>query len=105
MVRILLCCAAGMSTSLLVTKMEAAAKSKGYDTKIWAVSEKSVESEEGNFDILLIGPQIRYKLKEFEKRYANQMPVSMIDMKDYGRMNGEAVVEMAMKLYNDFYNK
>ena len=33
------------------------------------------------------------------------MPVSMIDMKDYGRMNGEAVIDMAMKLYNDFYNK
>lgn len=105
MVRILLCCAAGMSTSLLVTKMEAAAKAKGIEAKIWAVSEKSVESEEGNFDLLLIGPQIRYKLKDFEKKYGDKMPVSMIDMKDYGRMNGEAVIDMAMKLYNDFYNK
>ena len=31
---ILLVCSAGMSTSLLVTKMEGAAKDAGYDTKI-----------------------------------------------------------------------
>ena len=53
MVRILLCCAAGMSTSLLVTKMEAAAKSKGIEAKIWAVSEKSVESEELKFRFII----------------------------------------------------
>lgn len=105
MVRILLCCAAGMSTSLLVTKMEAAAQAKGVEAKIWAVSEKSVADEEGNFDVLLIGPQIRYKFKDFDKKYSGQLPVSMIDMKDYGRMNGEAVLELGLKLYNDFYNK
>lgn len=105
MIRILLCCAAGMSTSLLVTKMEKSAADRGIEAKIWAVSEKSVAAEEGNFDILLIGPQIRYKLKEFEKKYSDQLPVSMIDMKDYGRMDGEKVVDLALKLYEDFYKK
>lgn len=105
MVRILLCCAAGMSTSLLVTKMEEAAAKKGIEAKIWAVSEQVVSKEEGNFDVLLIGPQIRYKFNDLNKRYGEKLPVSMIDMKDYGRMNGEAVLELGLKLYNDFYNK
>lgn len=98
MVRILLCCAAGMSTSLLVTKMEQAAKNKGIDAKIWAVSEKSVDAEDGNFDVLLVGPQIRYRLKALEAAYGSKVPVSMIDMKDYGRMDGEAVLGLALKL-------
>lgn len=35
MKNILLACSAGMSTSLLVTKMEEAAKSRGIDVTIW----------------------------------------------------------------------
>ena len=105
MVRILLCCAAGMSTSLLVTKMENSAKERGIEAKIWAVSEKNVDSEEGNYDVLLVGPQIRYKLKELEKKCEGKCPVSMIDMKDYGRMDGEKVLDLGLKLYNDYYNK
>ena len=37
--RIMLACAAGMSTSLLVTKMEKAAAEAGTEAKIWAVPE------------------------------------------------------------------
>ena len=36
MKKILLCCAAGMSTSLLVNKMKAEAEKRGIETKIWA---------------------------------------------------------------------
>jgi len=39
---ILLCCAAGMSTSLLVTKMEKSAKEKEKACKIWAVPGDAV---------------------------------------------------------------
>ena len=41
MIRILLCCAGGMSTSLLVTKMEQAAQEKGIETKIWPTTEQT----------------------------------------------------------------
>ena len=38
MIRILLCCAGGMSTSLLVTKMEQAAQEKGIDLLLYKFS-------------------------------------------------------------------
>ena len=38
MKRIMLVCAAGMSTSLLVTKMQAAAEAEGLEAEIFAVS-------------------------------------------------------------------
>ena len=102
MMRIMLACAAGMSTSLLVTKMEKAAAEAGTEAKIWAVPEAEVEKNVGEFDILLVGPQIRFKAKEFEKLAAGRFPVHIIDMRDYGTMNGAKVFNTAMEFYNNF---
>ncbi|CVH76073.1 Lichenan-specific phosphotransferase enzyme IIB component [Clostridiales bacterium CHKCI006] len=98
MVRIMLACAAGMSTSLLVTKMEKAAADAGVEAKIWAVPESEVEKNIGEFDILLVGPQIRFKAKAFEKMSAGRFPVHVIDMRDYGTMNGGKVFATAMEI-------
>ena len=81
--RIMLVCAAGMSTSLLVTKME--------------VGEKIIDT----VDCVLLGPQVRYAKKEVEKIIADtgkDIPYDVIEMKDYGMMNGKAVYEFAKKL-------
>lgn len=51
---ILLACASGMSTSLVVKKMKEAAKEKGIDCNIWAVSQDVVEEEMKKADVLLI---------------------------------------------------
>ena len=45
MIKIMLACSAGMSTSLLVTKMENAAKEKGIEAEIWAISEVNLANE------------------------------------------------------------
>lgn len=96
---ILLCCAAGMSTSLLVQKMEKEAKNMGIDAKIWAVSVDSVEDHIKNAEVLLVGPQIRFKLSELKKLgEANGIPVEMISPIDYGMMNGKKVIEFAFSL-------
>lgn len=94
----MLACAAGMSTSLLVTKMEKAAADAGVEAKIWAVPESEVEKNIGEFDILLVGPQIRFKAKAFEKMSAGRFPVHVIDMRDYGTMNGGKVFATAMEI-------
>jgi PTS system cellobiose-specific IIB component len=87
---ILLVCSAGMSTSLLVTKMEESAESQGLDAKIWAVPANEADANFDQCDIVLLGPQVRYMLKKFEG--ATDKPVRVIDMIQYGTMNGEAVL-------------
>lgn len=42
---IMLACSAGMSTSLLVSKMEAAAKQDGVDYKIFATSAADIDHQ------------------------------------------------------------
>ena len=70
MTKIVLLCAAGMSTSALVRKMKDAAKAEGYegDNSAHPVSEaKNYQSA----DMILLGPQVRYRLKEVQGELPN----------------------------------
>lgn len=93
--RIMLACAAGMSTSLLVKKMREAAQNENKDYKIWAVNAESVEQEMGNFDILLLGPQIMNTKEKFRKMLGNNVPCEVIAYQDYGLCRGSNVLKFA----------
>ncbi|MBO8163763.1 MAG: PTS sugar transporter subunit IIB [Brevibacillus sp.] len=96
---ILLCCAAGMSTSLLVQRMEEAAREKGLEGRIWAVSADEVMNNLDQAQVLLLGPQVRYKLAELKKEgEARGIPVDVISPLDYGTLNGKNVLEFALRL-------
>src|SRR5699024_5449945 len=98
---IMLVCAAGMSTSLLVSKMEKAAAAKGLDAEIFAVSASEADAHlaNKNVDVLLLGPQVRFMKSQFEKKVANKnIPVDIINMQDYGMMNGEKVLDHVLTL-------
>ena len=99
---ILLVCSAGMSTSLLVTKMEGAAKDAGVECKIFALPFSDAPRVLEEVDCILLGPQVRFQKAAIEKlaagRKAGAIPVDVIDMRDYGSMNGKAVFEAAMKM-------
>ena len=100
-VTIMLACAAGMSTSLLVTKMQAAADEKGLDAEIFAVPAQEVDDIilEKKVDVLLLGPQVRYLLDQFTEKLAQKnIPVGVIPMVDYGMMNGPQVLALAEEL-------
>lgn len=94
MIKIILACAGGFSTSLLVSKMQAAALKKGLDVEIEAIAETNVENY-SDMDILLLGPQIGHRLSILEKEV--KCPVMTIDQYDYGTMNGEKVLEFALQ--------
>ncbi|WP_272537372.1 PTS sugar transporter subunit IIB [Caldifermentibacillus hisashii] len=98
---IMLVCSAGMSTSLLVTKMQKAAEAKNIEADIFAISASEVDStlEKKNIDVLLLGPQVRFMKAQFEKKLQGKnIPVESINMQHYGMMNGEKVLEEALKL-------
>ncbi|CQR25054.1 phosphotransferase system cellobiose-specific component IIB [Streptococcus varani] len=100
MKHILLVCNAGMSTSMLVTKMQKAAEAKGVETTIWAIPVSEVADEVANkpVDAILVGPQVRFMLKEYKENYEPAIKVADINMMDYGTMNGENVLKTALEL-------
>ena len=89
MKNILLVCNAGMSTSMLVQKMQAAAKEQGIEATIQAKSVTDAANEIDKADVLLLGPQVGYQKSEMEKLADGRIPVEVIDMRDYGTMNGK----------------
>ena len=97
MKKITLFCCAGMSTSMLVTKMQQIAKKDGKDYDIAAYSLDDLAKGEGS-DVILIGPQVRYALKKVQAAYPDT-PVSDIDMRTYGLMDGAGVIKIAEKFF------
>ena len=99
--KILLSCAGGFSTSLLVNKMKEAAKAEGKEYEIKAVAAAQVEDiiEKDALDCILIGPQIKY-MEDQLKADANKhdIPLEAIGMQDYGTMNGKNVISQAERL-------
>lgn len=97
MKKIFLCCAAGMSTSMVVNKMIKAAEQQGIDVDIIAVGIEEFESTLSNYDCCLIGPQIKYKLADFKAiADAQNKPVAMINSMDYGMMRGDKILADAL---------
>ncbi|MEH7415011.1 PTS sugar transporter subunit IIB [Neobacillus drentensis] len=97
--KILLCCSAGMSTSLLVSKMEASAKKQGIDCEIWAVGSTEVNNHLQEADVLLLGPQVRFLLAKLKKEGEKRgIPVDSINPMHYGLCNGEEVLKHAINL-------
>lgn len=100
---IMLVCAAGMSTSLMVERMKKAAEAKGMEADIFAVSAGEADNylESKKVDILLLGPQVRFMKAQFEgKVQPLGIALDVIQMTDYGMMNGEKVLDQALKLIN-----
>ena len=101
MIRILLACAGGMSTSLLMNKMKEEADKRGIEVSVDAVGEKTIGDHVGKFDVLLLGPQVRYVLKNAQDIVGDKAPLDVIDMRDYGTMNGEKVYAFAKALMGE----
>ena len=79
MKKIMLCCNAGMSTSLLVQKMQAEVANRGLDIEVEARPMNEA--------------QIGYTKGDFEKEAAGRFPVEVINMVDYGRMNAAGIID------------
>ncbi len=97
MKNIVLFCAAGMSTSLMVTKMQNAAKEKGFDCTIAANSLIEMDQDGPGAACTLLGPQVRYQKDKVAAAFPDK-PLMIIDMQLYGMMKGKEVLEAAIQL-------
>lgn len=94
---ILLVCSAGMSTSLLVTRMLDYAKEKQINVQIEAHPVGEVESYGPDADVILLEPQVRFQLSHIKSRFPEK-PVEVIDMRDYGMMDGQKVLNHVLEM-------
>lgn len=91
--KVALVCASGMSTSLLVNSMR---KFAGKEDQIEAFSVEAAETYAVEYDVILVGPQLRFRYQEIEKDLAEyHKPIRLLDARLFGKMDGKAALELA----------
>lgn len=89
--KIMLICAGGMSTSILMKKMEKWGVEKGIDLQVDAYGLGSYEEQVQGYDCALVGPQISYKLKEIKEKI--NIPIDQIASFDYAIGNVDNIMK------------
>lgn len=102
--KILLCCAGGFSTNMLMQSMKKVVKQSEKlneaDFDFTAIPADSLEGTVENWDIVLVGPQIAHKI-DFIKSILTPLdiPYAIIDKDVYGEMDGATVMKLALVTY------
>lgn len=100
MIKVVLICNGGASTGILAKNIKSAAISKNLDLEINAFSDSKISDVIDKVDIVLLGPQIGFKLKRIQEKFPSRARViSVINPIDYGMMNGAKVLEQIEVLY------
>ena len=98
MLDIALVCNWGASTTMIANKIKQAADNRNIETKVTAYSYDDIKDVISSASIILLAPQVAFRLKDFTKKYGEcGTPFMVIDTMDYGRMNGENVLNAVLK--------
>jgi PTS system cellobiose-specific IIB component len=100
-IKILIICAAGMSSSLLIDAIEKAGKEE--DLKLEVITYHSIGSTYWDFgktpvDVVLIAPQIRFLRNNIAKLASpHGISVKIIDPTSYGMTDGQKIVQQILE--------
>lgn len=81
--------------NFLISRMYKVAKSYGIDVKIHMDSASKIERRGKEADIILLTPELFAMKDEIQAKLPDKI-VKVIDRKDYGFLNGEHVLWMAL---------
>ncbi len=97
--KILLCCSGGFSSSMVADAVVQAGKKQGKEVTCFAVASGNVESNIGGVECVLMGPQEGYNIPNVKKVCDPLgIPVEIIPQRDYGFVDGQAVLKLAESL-------
>lgn len=97
--KIILACASGASTSMLVLKIREAAEKEGYEIVIHAIPVADIPEKAMDADIILLGPQVRFQVDKVSEMV--DCPVEPIDSLMYGMMDGAGVLKHVKEVLGD----
>lgn len=105
MIRLLICCAGGFSSSALAEKAKKEVIEKHMEDKISvAFSPFSMAARElGDYDIMMVCPHQKYQIKQYNDKYVkDKIPIYLIPPRLYGTMAIEEVYQDAKDLLEIF---
>ena len=96
--KILLVCAGGLSSSIVMKKVRKYGEEIGEDIVIDAVGVPGVEDNWEKYDCVLTAPQVRNRFNEI-KEIVN-IPIADMPPQDYAIGNAANIVKLAKSLIN-----
>ena len=97
MKNIVLMCAGGMSTSIIMKNIKKAADAEGLECEVSAHAVNEAATIDRNADCILLGPQVGYAKDEVCAACPG-VPVGVIPMTTYGMMDGVKALAQAKEL-------
>lgn len=91
--KILLCCLAGVTSTLFASKLKDAASRKRNDVMVWSASEHAVEHSIKLADVVLVTPQLKGSYEKI-KAMDPSKKVMLISEEDFANFN-------AIKIFGD----
>ena len=94
--KILLVCAGGFSTSIIMGKVKKWAEENEEDITIEATGKEAYTNIWEDYDCILLGPQIAYALDEIKENVS--IPVACIEPMVYALADSQKVVDLAKNI-------
>ncbi|MGN1182030.1 MAG: PTS sugar transporter subunit IIB [Faecalibacillus sp.] len=98
MYKILLCCASGVTTNMLVSSIKESAKKEGKSIMCWAVGALSLQFSWADADCVLVAPQSKADFKQIHDMIHGVIPCEMMKEEDFIKMDGDAILNHAIEL-------
>lgn len=92
---IILSCIGGLTTSMLVERMNDVVRADDLDVSVYSVGITGISNLK-NVDVLLLGPQLAYLKDKSHEQLG--IPVGVISDEDFEKMQGENVLHQALDL-------
>lgn len=106
MINIKLVCVSGMLSTLILGKIQDAARLRELDININSLPDGELSTGLKDTDVVLLGPQIAYKLPKIKELCDKRgIATGVIGMKEYGLMDGDAMLDLSIKLVNEMKEK
>ena len=97
--KVLLLCNVGMSSSILIKKISAAAETMGVELEIASSGVNTAFEEVGKWDVCLTGPQVAYAIDNI--RETLNIPVEAVEPLTYALADGEKALKQAIRMYEN----
>lgn len=93
--RILLCCLAGVTSTLFASKLKDAASRKRSDVIVWSASEHAVEHSIGLADVVLVTPQLKGSVDKIQA-LDPEKKVILISDDDFSSFNAIKIFDQVL---------
>lgn len=99
-IRVLLCCTAGLTTTMFANKLQEAARTLSLDYSFEAIPLEEAKARGGEYDVVLLAPQVSYQRAAVAEAYPDAQVVN-IPPKIFAAYDAGAALKLVMHLMSD----